>query len=189
MVAMRDSSGAALAARRFAGLEPLGFEAGDNNWYRFVANEPTEKTDPSGLDVLALPIAGGAATCGVATGGAAVAPVLVAGGACVAVGAVGYGVGTCIDRIGCNPFTPVLVGAVEWYYTPKTCDKRLRTWTCTAKARNWSVGTSCYGKIFTASAPDRASAYSAAFQLCVSAGCHRPGSGGDCGHITCYVTP
>jgi hypothetical protein len=125
MVAMRDSSGAALAARRFAGLEPLGFEAGDNNWYRFVANEPMEKTDPSGLDVLALPIAGGAATCGVATGGAAVAPVLVAGGACVAVGAVGYGVGTCIDRIGCNPFTPVLVGAVEWYYTPKNLRQKI----------------------------------------------------------------
>jgi len=50
MVAMRDSSGAALAVGRFAGLEPLGFEAGDNNWYRFVANGPTASTDPSGLD-------------------------------------------------------------------------------------------------------------------------------------------
>jgi hypothetical protein len=49
MVAMGDSSGTALAAGRFAGWEPLGFEAGDENWYRFVANEPTEKTDPSGL--------------------------------------------------------------------------------------------------------------------------------------------
>ena len=49
MVAMKDSSGAALAVRRLTGWEPLGFEAGDNNWYRFVANEPTEKTDPSGL--------------------------------------------------------------------------------------------------------------------------------------------
>jgi len=49
MVAMRDSSGAALAARRFAGWEPLGFEAGDNNWYRFVANGPTARTDPTGL--------------------------------------------------------------------------------------------------------------------------------------------
>jgi len=48
MVAMRDSSGTAHAVGRFAGLEPLGFEAGDNNWYRFVANGPTEKTDPSG---------------------------------------------------------------------------------------------------------------------------------------------
>ena len=49
MVAMRDSSGSALAVGRFAGWEPLGFEAGDNNWYRFVANGPTAKTDPSGL--------------------------------------------------------------------------------------------------------------------------------------------
>ena len=49
MVAMRDSSGSALAVGRFAGWEPLGFEAGDNNWYRFVANGPTGKADPSGL--------------------------------------------------------------------------------------------------------------------------------------------
>jgi len=48
MVAMRDSSGAALVVGRFAGWEPLGFEAGDNNWYRFVANGPTEGTDPTG---------------------------------------------------------------------------------------------------------------------------------------------
>jgi hypothetical protein len=49
MVAMRDSSGTALAVGRFAGWEPLGFEAGDNNWYRFVANGPTINADPSGL--------------------------------------------------------------------------------------------------------------------------------------------
>ena len=49
MVAMRDSSGMALAVERFAGWEPLGFEAGDENWYRFVANGPAAKTDPSGL--------------------------------------------------------------------------------------------------------------------------------------------
>ena len=48
MVAMRDSSKAALAVGRFAGWEPLGFEAGDENWYRFVANAPTERTDASG---------------------------------------------------------------------------------------------------------------------------------------------
>lgn len=49
MVAMRDSSDAVLAVGRFAGLEPLGFEAGHNNWYRFVANGPTARTDPTGL--------------------------------------------------------------------------------------------------------------------------------------------
>ena len=52
MVAMRDSSGMALAVGRFAGWEPLGFEAGDENWYRFVANAPTAKTDPFGLKSL-----------------------------------------------------------------------------------------------------------------------------------------
>ncbi|NBT35880.1 MAG: hypothetical protein EBT03_10160 [Betaproteobacteria bacterium] len=49
MVAMGDSSGTALAAGRFAGSEPLGFEAGDSNWYRFVANGPLGATDPFGL--------------------------------------------------------------------------------------------------------------------------------------------
>ena len=54
MAAMRDSSGAALAVGRFAGLEPLGFEAGDNNWYRFVANGPTGRTDSSGYSALGI---------------------------------------------------------------------------------------------------------------------------------------
>jgi len=48
MVAMRDQSGVPLAVGRFAGWEPLGFEAGDNNWYRFVANNPVLDTDPTG---------------------------------------------------------------------------------------------------------------------------------------------
>ena len=34
---------------RFIERDPIGFEAGDNNWYRFVANGPMERTDPSGL--------------------------------------------------------------------------------------------------------------------------------------------
>jgi len=34
---------------RFIERDPIGFDAGDNNWYRFVANGPTWKTDPSGL--------------------------------------------------------------------------------------------------------------------------------------------
>jgi RHS repeat-associated protein len=34
---------------RFIQRDPLGFEAGDNNWYRFVGNGPAGKTDPSGL--------------------------------------------------------------------------------------------------------------------------------------------
>jgi len=34
---------------RFIEVDPIGFEAGDNNWYRFVANGPTGNVDPSGL--------------------------------------------------------------------------------------------------------------------------------------------
>jgi RHS repeat-associated protein len=35
---------------RFIELDPIGFDAGDNNWYRFVGNGPTGKTDPFGLE-------------------------------------------------------------------------------------------------------------------------------------------
>ncbi len=34
---------------RFIERDPIGFDAADNNWYRFVANGPIGKTDPSGL--------------------------------------------------------------------------------------------------------------------------------------------
>jgi RHS repeat-associated protein len=37
---------------RFIELDPIGFSAGDNNWYRFVANGPTGKVDPSGLQII-----------------------------------------------------------------------------------------------------------------------------------------
>lgn len=71
MVAMGHSSGSALTVGRFTGREPLGFGAGDNNWYRFVANGPTDKTDPSGLTFV------GDVTIGVT------APALVAYMACI----------------------------------------------------------------------------------------------------------
>jgi RHS repeat-associated protein len=34
---------------RFIEMDPIGFSAGDNNWYRFVGNGPTNVVDPSGL--------------------------------------------------------------------------------------------------------------------------------------------
>jgi len=34
---------------RFIELDPIGFSAGDNNWYRFVANQPLSRSDPMGL--------------------------------------------------------------------------------------------------------------------------------------------
>jgi RHS repeat-associated protein len=33
---------------RFIERDPIGFSAGDNNWYRFVGNAPSGATDPSG---------------------------------------------------------------------------------------------------------------------------------------------
>lgn len=36
---------------RMASASPLGFQAGDENLYRFVGNSPTNFTDPSGLEV------------------------------------------------------------------------------------------------------------------------------------------
>jgi len=38
------------ALGRFIQLDPIGFSAGDSNWYRFVGNGPTGKVDPSGLE-------------------------------------------------------------------------------------------------------------------------------------------
>jgi RHS repeat-associated protein len=35
---------------RWASLDPLGFDAGDANLYRYVGNSPTNATDPSGLN-------------------------------------------------------------------------------------------------------------------------------------------
>ena len=32
--------------------DPLGFDAGDSNLYRYVNNAPTDATDPSGLEGL-----------------------------------------------------------------------------------------------------------------------------------------
>ena len=39
---------------RFIERDPLGFEAGDNNWYRFVANGPTIHNDPTGQAITSL---------------------------------------------------------------------------------------------------------------------------------------
>ena len=35
---------------RWIGHDPIGFDAGDSNLYRYVNNQPTDRTDPSGLD-------------------------------------------------------------------------------------------------------------------------------------------
>jgi RHS repeat-associated protein len=55
------------ALGRFIQLDPIGFSAGDSNWYRFVGNGPTGKVDPSGLEGLRLPVATSGCTPGVVT--------------------------------------------------------------------------------------------------------------------------
>jgi len=50
-VARRDRP-AGDGADLFDNYDPLGFEAGDPNLYRYVGNSPTSATDPSGLEVL-----------------------------------------------------------------------------------------------------------------------------------------
>jgi RHS repeat-associated protein len=37
---------------RFIELDPIGFDAGDNNWYRFVGNGPVGRLDPWGLETI-----------------------------------------------------------------------------------------------------------------------------------------
>jgi hypothetical protein len=49
------SSGRGSSRAEFAQLlhqEPFGFEAGDANFYRYVGNDPTNFTDPTGLKIL-----------------------------------------------------------------------------------------------------------------------------------------
>ena len=36
--------------RRWTSQDPVGFDAGDSNLYRYINNDPTKTTDPSGLD-------------------------------------------------------------------------------------------------------------------------------------------
>src|SRR5438046_4435459 len=37
---------------RWISQDPLGFDAGDSNLYRYVTNDPTTHSDPSGQEVL-----------------------------------------------------------------------------------------------------------------------------------------
>src|ERR1019366_3426819 len=41
------------ATGRWISQDPLGFDAGDSNLYRYVNNGPTDAADPSGLELVA----------------------------------------------------------------------------------------------------------------------------------------
>ncbi len=47
---VRGWDGTSLGARTLGGADPLGFAAGDANLYRYVGNDPTNATDPTGLE-------------------------------------------------------------------------------------------------------------------------------------------
>jgi RHS repeat-associated protein len=115
---------------RFIEMDPIGFAAGDNNWYRFVANGPTGSTDPSGLapgfwsnyfhyithpwamdDDLEYGFYGSAGVAVVA-GGAAVAGVATGVGT---VGSVGAGIGqatVAAGTIAAHPNTPAVINGI-----------------------------------------------------------------------------
>jgi hypothetical protein len=51
-----DPVPAAWILRLFGDRRPLGFQAGDDNLYRYVQNQPVNSTDPSGLRVLSISV-------------------------------------------------------------------------------------------------------------------------------------
>jgi len=115
---------------RFIQLDPIGFNAGDSNWYRFVGNGPTGATDPSGLapgfwsdygyyfthpwamdDDLEYGFYAGAAFA-IGAGGAAAAGAATGIGM---VGGVGVGVGEVMVAAGtlaAHPHTPTLINGI-----------------------------------------------------------------------------
>jgi uncharacterized protein RhaS with RHS repeats len=46
---VRGWDGSSLGIGTLVGADPLGFAAGDTNLYRYVHNDPTDLTDPTGL--------------------------------------------------------------------------------------------------------------------------------------------
>jgi RHS repeat-associated protein len=110
------------AIGRFVSQDPKGFAAGDTNLYRYVGNEPTVRTDTSGLDWWGG--VGGATSGGIIGGGgtATVAGVLVLAGTAPAWGiigiavlagtGIGVGVGYLLGYYGSTTFTGGLVDGI-----------------------------------------------------------------------------
>jgi RHS repeat-associated protein len=94
---------------RFIELDPIGFEAGDNNWYRFVANGPTGKTDPSGLKEECVQCGCGGSTW---TGTICRAACWAAGGAICAAVSAGCTIGSVVTVGGLAiPCTAVVIAS------------------------------------------------------------------------------
>ncbi len=111
---------------RWISQDPIGFAAADANLYRYVRNQSTTATDPTGL-FLFPPLAGaggivvgGSTTVGggsaVVGGGSVV--VGAAGGVAIAgAGYCGFKIGQAIDNAGWNPFPSMAEGITSWLLT------------------------------------------------------------------------
>jgi hypothetical protein len=170
-VGNRTSYAYTYSGGRFLSEDPLGILFADVNLYRYASNKPTIATDPSGQQIVERGVAGGCAT---AVWPAGTTIVVVGGGAVVAGGVAGCLLYQTVTQPLLEPTLTEWVS--DWYCAKK--DK----YVCRTKARNWSVGTPCYGRIFESSGNDIETTTQAAWQKCFDAGCHTPGRGGDCGH-------
>ena len=78
---------------RWLSNDPIGFDAGDNNWYRYEGNDPGNGVDPEGLF---LDPGTGSIIIGGITIGSGISAGAIAGGAIV--GGVGFGIGYCTSK-------------------------------------------------------------------------------------------
>ncbi|NEQ42461.1 MAG: RHS repeat-associated core domain-containing protein [Leptolyngbya sp. SIOISBB] len=74
------------AVGRFLSEDPIGFDAGDANLYRYVFNSPTNYTDPTGEAAVVPFIIVGAGKAAKAVGGGAVAKAVGAGAVVIGAG-------------------------------------------------------------------------------------------------------
>jgi hypothetical protein len=153
---------------------PTGFidpyPHGDLNPYGYAENSPVNATDPTGL----------------ATGIEEEIIILStkSPGVFKVAAIPGTVLGVALYRVVTKP---VVQPTLEMLTDKLYC--RHDSYRCTTKARNWAVGTPCYGRIFEGLGHEYEEAKAAAQLACQAAGCHAPGRGGDCGHTTCELLP
>jgi RHS repeat-associated protein len=178
---------------RFSSRDPIGYVTLVNALYHFIDNGPIAKSDPTGLLEGPIPviIGGELVTCG-ATGSAATAAAtggvtLTAGtgAACGVTFLAGVGVGYCVSYYPSRLCKTATCDFYLWWKNPPVpvdSNGKKAKWRCRTKARNWDVNSPCYGAKFEGFGQTWQEADDDAFRRCVSAGCHQPGRGGDCGH-------
>jgi RHS repeat-associated protein len=172
---------------RFVGRDPIGYDSGDTNLYRYVRGNPLNATDPSGnRPSPSVPIL---LCCN--------APAEADSWVCTSppdyCGFLNWANGTCCTasqiedaRGHCEGHGYDLCDCAKWNPTSKGmhfCCKKLKKgrWHCSAKPRG-TCPAGCDAP-FRADGDSRREAYDAAWNACVAAGCNVPPCG--CGHVTC----